>query len=188
MRLTLEISFARLAVFLFNSGNMSDQSPSLPEEVAYRLQRCEGFLDIKIPARARAEWEQVPAEWQNHPLAQAQLLSLLTAERNWPRAREVAVRFLARSPEIAAAWIQLAYTTRRAESLAAAERILVQARAKFPNEAVIPYNLACYACQAGHLDQARTLLQEAHQLDHHTLAYAAQDEDLRPLWPELPEE
>ena len=179
--------FAYLAVFLFNSEAMSHPSPDLPEEVVYRLQRCEGFLDIKLPARARAEWEQVPAAWQNHPLAQAQLFALLSAERNWPRAREVAVRFLARSPENAAAWIQLAYTTRRTESLAAAERILVQARARFPNEAVIPYNLACYACQAGHLDQARTLLNDAHQLDPKTLAFAAEDDDLRPLWPELPE-
>ncbi len=187
MRLTFEISFACWAAFLFNSEHMSNPSPAPPEEVLHRLQRCEGFLDLKISARARAEWERVPEAWRKHPVAQAMLLRLLTAECDWPAARAVAVSYLARSPEEAAAWIQLAYTTRRAENLAAAERILREARSKFPREAVIPYNLACYACQSGRLDEARKLLKEAHQLDHLTLAYAAEDEDMRPLWPELPE-
>lgn len=161
--------------------------PELPDDLAYRLQRCEGFLDLKMAGQARAEWNRVPAEQRKHPAAQGILLRLLCAEQDWPAARDVAARWHTRSPEEAGAWIQLAYTTRRADSLAAARQILETARTRFPQVAVIPYNLACYACQSGQLEEARQLLRTAAQLDEKALAYAAEDEDLKILWPELPE-
>ena len=164
---------------------MSNHPASLPDEVVHHLRRCEGFLDLKMTARARGEWAQLSEADQQHPIAQGMLLRLLVEEKNWPAARAVAERYQARAPDNAGAWIQLAYTTRRAESLDAARHILETARPLFPKESVIPYNLACYACQSGELDQARTLLQEAARLDKKSLRYAAEDEDLRALWPEL---
>ena len=40
--------------------------------------------------------------------------------------------------------ISLAYATRRAYSIDVAMEILLDAEAKFPREAAIPYNLACH--------------------------------------------
>jgi hypothetical protein len=113
------------------------------------------------------------------------LLRLLTEEKNWPAARAVAVRYQARSPD----------QRRGVDST----RLHHPPRAKpgrggtsskprapcSPNESVIPYNLACYACQSGDLDRARTLLQEAPNWTPKPCAFAAEDEDLRALWPEL---
>jgi Flp pilus assembly protein TadD len=164
---------------------MPDDPSNLTEDVVHRLRRCEGFLDLKMAARARGEWAQLSNPDQQHPTAQRMLLRLLTEEKNWPAARAVAERYQARNPDHAGAWIQLAYTTRRAQSLDAARLILETARPLFPKESVIPYNLACYACQNGELDRARSLLQEAARLDKKALRIAAEDEDLRALWPEL---
>lgn len=166
---------------------MPPPTPDLPEDVLYRLQRCEGFLDLNMAVRARAEWNVIPPEYQDHPSAQHTLLHLLSREKNWQSAREVAVRFHARSPEDPASWIQLAYTTRRAQSMEAARQILETARPRFPGVSVIPYNLACYACQSGRLEEARKLLSEAAQMDEKALRLAAEDDDLRALWPELPD-
>jgi hypothetical protein len=53
-------------------------------------------------------------------------------------------------------WIvSYAYATRRAESIAAAKEILLNAEAKFPKEAIIKYNLACYFCQTENLETAK---------------------------------
>jgi Flp pilus assembly protein TadD len=77
--------------------------------------------------------------------------------------------------------ISLAYATRRSRSIAEAEAILRAARARFPREAILPYNLACYASQLGRLDEARALLAEATALDESLKDLAAQDPDLLPL-------
>lgn len=167
---------------------MPDDASNLPEEALHRLQRCEGFLDLKMAARARGEWAQLTESHQRHPTAQLMLLRLLVEEKNWVAARAVAESFQQQEPRDAGAWIQLAYTTRRAENLDAARRILETARPLFPRESIIPYNLACYACQSGELDRARSLLQEAARLDKKALRFAAEDDDLRALWPELGDE
>ena len=51
--------------------------------------------------------------------------------------------------------ISLAYATRRAYSIDTPMEILLNAQAKFPKEAAIPYNLACYYCQRGEMETAK---------------------------------
>jgi Flp pilus assembly protein TadD len=58
-------------------------------------------------------------------------------------------------------WISLAYAQRRYLDLQTAEKTLLEAQERFPEEATIPFNLACYACQLGRLDEAREKLAKA---------------------------
>ena len=71
-------------------------------------------------------------------------------------------------------WISLAYATRRAYSIDVATDILLNAKAKFPKEAAIPYNLACYHCQRGEIENAKR--------DRNWRKATLEDEDLKPLW------
>jgi hypothetical protein len=52
---------------------------------------------------------------------------------------------------------------------------------------VIPYNLACYACQLGDLDDARRWLERAVALRSRAdlRRLALNDHDLQPLWDEI---
>ena len=59
--------------------------------------------------------------------------------------------------------------------------ILVDAEAKFPREAAIPYNLACYYCQLGEMEKAKRYLKEAFEIDLNWRTAALEDEDLRPF-------
>jgi hypothetical protein len=63
--------------------------------------------------------------------------------------------------------------------------ILVDAEAKFPREAAIPYNLACYCCQLGEIEKAKRYLKKAFKIDLNWRMAALEDEDLRPLWDSL---
>lgn len=157
----------------------------VPDEVSWRLERCDGFLDLRMPDRAGAELDAIPAEHQRRPDVQRLRLRLLIDRHDWPAARELAQSLRDSNPKACESWIQLAYTTRRARSLADAQVVLSEAVRRFPDVSVIRFNLACYACQSGRLDEARRYLHQAFILDRSYREAALEDEDLRPLWPDL---
>ena len=81
--------------------------------------------------------------------------------------------------------ISYAYATRRANSIRLAKEILLEAVPKFPGEAIIYYNLACYDCQLRRLDSAKDYLKKAFEIDSSWRLQALDDEDLKPLWDSL---
>jgi len=83
------------------------------------------------------------------------------------------------------ATISLAYATRRADSIEAAKEVLLNAEPKFPREPTIKYNLACYFCQTGGVQNAKNYLKKAFELDPNCRMAALEDEDLKPLWESL---
>ena len=64
---------------------------------------------------------------------------------------------------------------------------LLPAAEKFPKEPVIPYNLACYACQLQKLEDARSWLKRAIEIGgkERMKEMALEDPDLQPLWKEI---
>jgi tetratricopeptide (TPR) repeat protein len=81
--------------------------------------------------------------------------------------------------------ISLAYATRRADSIQAAKEILLNAESRFPKEAIIKYNLACYFCQLGDIENAKSYLKKAIEIDSTWRLQALDDEDLRLRWDSL---
>lgn len=160
-------------------------SGELPEEVAWQLQRTDGFLDLRMPERARAEFERIPPPWQTSPEGLRIGLRLASDLKDWPEARRIAGVLRERHPDDVAWWVLLAFAARRAEGLSVAEGILRTARTKFPEVAVIPFNLACYACQQGREDEALAFLAAAVRLDSSYAEMALEDDDLRALWPRI---
>jgi Tfp pilus assembly protein PilF len=63
--------------------------------------------------------------------------------------------------------------------------ILLNAETKFPKEAAIKYNLACYFCQIGDIRNAKNYLKKAFELEPNCRMAALEDEDLKPLWKSL---
>ena len=88
----------------------------------------------------------------------------------------------AEEPTWPLAW---AFATRRAESIEAAKTILMGAWHLHRKDAMISFNLACYECQMGKLERAKTMLRHAFELDSRMRLMALEDEDLRPLWDSL---
>ena len=66
--------------------------------------------------------------------------------------------------------------------LQTAEKTLLEAQERFPEEATIPFNLACYACQLGRLDEAREKLAKAVGMEPAFKKTALEDEDLKAIW------
>ncbi|MGA7881070.1 MAG: hypothetical protein WCC08_20965 [Terrimicrobiaceae bacterium] len=70
------------------------------------------------------------------------------AAKKWDMAAAVANHFVKAEPENSGWWINLAYATRRCESIKSAETILLRARELHHDNAMIEFNLALqYRCR-----------------------------------------
>ena len=147
----------------------------------WRLSHAQGYLGLGMVAEAAAELDRIPAPERDAIEVLALRMAVLQEQQDWPALRAVAGEFVRRVPTEPAAWVTSAYATRRAESLAAAEKILLEAERLHPAEPTIQFNLGCYACQRGDLAEARRRVDRAIALDKHFAASAATDPDLAPL-------
>jgi len=149
------------------------------------LLAIEGYLELGLPDEAARLLEQLPAPEQAALEAQGLRAQIYLAQKRWPEAAAVAADLIGAQPEEAGWWINCAYATRRSDSVAAAEQILLRAAALHPKESMILYNLACYACVTGRLDEARDRLRRAAALHPAIHELALYDDDLRALRGEL---
>lgn len=140
---------------------------------------------------ANVELEKIVPGLQRHPAVLAVRFEVYSKAGNWDAAAETAGTQVKLTPEDPGAWISLAYATRRRPGggILQAREILTKAQSMFPDENLIPYNLACYECQLGKLDEAWQWLQKAIAIGdiRQMKKLALADPDLQPLWPRIKE-
>jgi predicted Zn-dependent protease len=162
----------------------------LETDVIHCLRAAEGWLELGSAKEAAAELENLGSDLQEHPAVLEMRWQISVKELRWDAAKEVAQAIVAQLPEKAAGWLHLSYATRRAAggSVAAAWDVLFPVATKFPDVPLIPYNLACYACQLGQMELAREWLRKALVINAARYRLMAlQDSDLKPLWSEIAE-
>lgn len=147
----------------------------------WHLSHARGYLELDMLAEAAAELAALPDERQFEPEILALRITLYQKQQHWPELRTASAELARQRPQDAGAWIIWAYATRRADSLEAAEKILIDAKRLHPKDATIAFNLGCYRCQQGDLQAARVLVDEAIALDAQFRELAATDPDLIPL-------
>ena len=150
-------------------------------QLKWRLSHTRGYLELGMVEEAAAELAQIPpASAENFDVRVLRAL-VLQEKKDWHALVPLADGLVREKPDDPSWWIMLAYAVRRANSLAAAEKILLEAATNHPKEATIQFNLGCYACQRGDLAKARAYVDCAIALDDHFREAAATDPDLAPL-------
>lgn len=156
---------------------------------SHYLNAAIGWLGLGRRGDAKAELELISAENQRHPDVLEARWEICVEERQWDAALDVARKLLQRAPNRPSGWLHHAYALRRAAEggLTKAWEALKPAAEKFPKEALIPFNLSCYACQMQQLDEARVWLKRAVQIGGKARIkqQALTDPDLQPLWEEI---
>jgi tetratricopeptide (TPR) repeat protein len=156
---------------------------------SHYLTAAMGWMELGNPAEAMLELDRISARNQHRPEVLELRWAALAERRDWASALQVAAALVDASPEEPNGWLHRAYAARRAPggSLEAAWKVLRPAVEKFPEEGLIPYNLACYACQMQRLEEAREWLRLALATSKKDRfrSMALEDEDLRPLWQEI---
>jgi Flp pilus assembly protein TadD len=156
---------------------------------AHQLNAVLGWLELGNVKEAREELDRIGAEVQERPDLLEVRWILDARQEDWPAALKTAERLQSVAPDNSAGWLHRAYALRRVPngSVQKSAELLRTAVEKFPDEPTIPYNLACYECVQGNLEEARRWLKEAIQRGgvKKIRAMALRDEDLEPLWPEI---
>lgn len=146
-----------------------------------RLMHVRGYLGLGLLADAERELVLAEESGAEGAAIEEMRLLLLHDKNDWAGLRDLTGSIIARGGAGAGIWISCAYATRRADSLAAAETVLLEAEKHFPAEPTIQFNLGCYACQQGDLAEARRRVDRAIELEPRFREAAATDPDLAPL-------
>lgn len=160
-------------------------TPPSPDELQIlwrHLEAAHGYLGLGMPLDAWNELEEIDPKHRTTREALIMRAEVCRALERWELMVEVC-HFLARhEPDEVGHALNLAYAVRRHENVEAATAILDEARVRFPQEALIPYNLACYRAVSGRIDEAKRLLAEAFTLDSSLRVTALDDPDLEGVW------
>lgn len=145
------------------------------------LQYANGYRELGMRKHALLELDTLSPEQAQSMAALQMRLAIYMDANHWKKALETARALHSMAPEQAESHVNLAFVIRRAQSMETARLILIEAARKFPNEAVIPYNLGCYSCQNREFDEAKSYLEQAFSLDSNYVKMAKKDEDLESL-------
>jgi len=141
-----------------------------------------GYAELGMFHEANEQLETIDPFLRAAPEVLALRIEIYRGLEKWELMAEIAKRLTEFEPDNPEWPVQLAYATRRATSIEAAKEILLNAESKFPKEAIISYNLACYECQLRELKKAKNYLKKAFEIDLNWRKAALEDEDLKPLW------
>jgi Flp pilus assembly protein TadD len=157
-------------------------SATLPDmNWKWRVRHAHGYRELGLIAEAKYELSLIAAPHSEESDVLAEHVALHQETGEWPQLEKVCRQLARRHPEDPAWWIMWAYGARRADSLTAAEKVLLEAEMLHAEDATIQFNLGCYACQLGNLAAARARVQRAIALDRNFEKIAQNDADLEPL-------
>jgi hypothetical protein len=171
---------------MVKSGYSYMIKPLEPPDLHY-LNSAEGWLGLGIVVEAEQELGKLSMPVLGHPDVLRVKYHLHERVRNWERAAETAELLCHVVPETPFGWIHLAYALHELRRTREAYNVLAPVVERFSEEYVIRYNLACYSCQLGNLEEARGWLRKAIALiGADTIKeMASTDPDLQNMWTEI---
>jgi len=143
-----------------------------------------GYMDLSLYAEAAAELAQLTPEILATAPALNLCMELAMAKSQWNEVLSFAEALVSLDAKKERAWVAWAYALRELKRTPEAQEILLAGRRMIARPTIlVDYNLACYACLLGELDDARALLAEVFARDKSWREMAKEDADLAALFP-----
>ena len=157
------------------------------------LRAATGWLELGDHLSAFEELERLPQEKRTHPDVLKIRYEIYAKAGKWESAFELAEGLSRLVPDEVTAFVWRSCAARRMPggSVERALELLSDVANDFPDEPIVPFNLACYNCQLGKLTEARSWLLIAFDVATKQNAarewklQAIDDTDLEPLWEEI---
>ena len=151
---------------------------------SHHLRAAVGWLELGNASEARAELAKMSAHLLGHLDVLEVRWQILAQEKNWNAALEVASELIKVAPDNPTGWINRSYILHEMKRTREAWNQLLPVANKFPQVGIIPYNLACYACQLGDSSGAQQWLARAIKIKgkEEIKQMSLRDADLKPLW------
>ncbi len=160
---------------------------SLKYPELHHVKAANGWVELGAFDDAGEELEKLPESLREHPDVLDVEWKIVAGQKDWSAALMIAERILGKAPEQVAGWVHRSYSLHELKRTQDAMACLEPAYKKFPDDFIVPYNLACYACRMGDLVNAKTWLERAIKRgDRKTVKkMALADEDLEPMRVEI---
>jgi len=157
------------------------------------LRAAEGWLGLGDYESANQELEKISTDFQTHPAVLETRYCVYAAAKKWEASVEIGRKLVELEPNLSFGWVNRSYAIRRAPggSVQAAYDALRPAAERLDDLEQVTFNLACYACQLGKLQEAREWLAKAFAAAARSgrlklrQQEARADADLQPLWSEI---
>ena len=148
------------------------------------LAAAQGWLELGNHLEADEELENITAEQRAHPAVLEIRWQIYAKAGKWEGALDIASALVQLVPESALGCVHRSFSLHELKRTEEARDNLLRVVDKFSKDATMRYNLACYECQLGRLDQARAWLEKSFEIgDAKKMKLAALDDsDLEPLW------
>ena len=153
----------------------------------HHLSSAIGWLELGNAAEALSELERISTTARNDAATLEVRWKILAAQERWDEAVIVARQHVRVAPDETGGWINCSFALHELRHTAEARAELLPAAKKFLEEPIVPYNLACYACQLGDMESARRWFDEAVKRGgkQKMKAMALDDPDLAPMKEEI---
>jgi hypothetical protein len=159
---------------------MSDADPISTRR---RLEYALGYLALGMIDAAANELEAVGFVDRFAPEVMEVRLQLHTAAGHWDVVANYARVLIQKNHRHVQAWVSLGCAIRRIKDVAAARDTLLEAQQILGfDHAIIHFNLACYHCLVGQIDEAKDRLADACRLEVGFKSAALDDPDLKAMW------
>ena len=156
----------------------------LPHPDDQHLEAAEGWLGLGSWRDASGELEQIQPQFRAHPSVLELRYKIYAEAKRWELAVAVAEEVRELLPDEPWGYFYTAFALHELKRTQEAHDALKSVVEKFPGEQIMRYNLACYACQLGNLEEAMHWLKQALALagKKDIRPLALEDPDLKPLW------
>jgi tetratricopeptide (TPR) repeat protein len=152
------------------------------------LEYASGYLTLGMLNEASDELEMIQGDAKLSADVMRLRISLYHQAEHWDLLEAVAMQLTRLSPKEEQGWISWAFATRRLRSLPEAREVLLKAETILGDTcSTLHFNLACYACQLGEMEEAKRRLETACKMHSEYKAIALEDPDLKPMWDKLGE-
>ncbi|OUU39032.1 MAG: hypothetical protein CBC16_08075 [Verrucomicrobia bacterium TMED56] len=145
------------------------------------LKRASGYFELEMFQQADRELRALPNEEPWLKKKKVFQLAIRQEVQDWKGMGTLARELRTECPNEEEWWVSDAYATRRSETIDEAKRILLDGLAVHYESAIIRYNLACYFCVLGQLEECIDFLKEAVLRDDKYKLMAFEDEDLKKI-------
>lgn len=153
----------------------------------HHLQAAIGWLELGNHVEADVELNKITLKLRAHPDVLEARWQICAAAKKWDAALDIASSLIQLVPDRPFGWIHRSFCLHELKRTAEARDSLLPVVEKFPGEAIMRYNLACYCCQMGNVADAWAWLEKAFKVgDQKRLKLMAFDDpDLEPMWNEI---
>lgn len=157
---------------------------TIPPPDSHHLSAAVGWLELGNPSEANLELEGISSAMRLHPEVLEMEWQIHAKTKNWEQCVAVARKYTETTPKKSFGWVHLSFALHELKRTQEAHYNLIGILGQFPEDWLMRYNLACYSCQLGNLEEAtRWLVGAGLKGDPKQIEQMAKDDpDLAPLF------